>query len=177
MWMRFFMLLPAVVCVAFCNAESHSSEATGFPVYMERDSQGAVRFTDRTSGENSELKWVSLPLVIEAKPRQGALEAPQERFSIAIKSPAQDEAIRANQGDLLVLTSFPKKQDAQYMSQLFLNDARVGESSDGSFELANLDRGTHRLRAALKDKDGILLAQSPEVRVHLLKYAIPKENK
>lgn len=177
MWMRFFILLPAVVSVAFCNAESHSSEAAGISVYMERDLQGSVRFTDRPWGENSELKWVSLPLMIEAKPTQGSSEAPQERHSIAIESPGPDEAIRANHGDLLVLTSFPKKQDAHYVSELFLNDVWVGESSDGSFELANLDRGTHRIRAALKDKHGNLLAKSPEVRFHLLKYLIPKENK
>ena len=169
-------ILLILIFFLFANstlAQIAEQEENAYLVFMERDANGILRFTDRPKTRNPAPRWIGSSLVLESHGSADSSGDPPQAPYIHIESPRQDEALRSNQGILVVHTAASQSEDEENTTDLFLDDVRIASSAAGYFKLENLDRGTHSLRAELKAADGTLLAKSEEVTFHLLRYAIP----
>ena len=159
--------LLALGCQLGIAAESSS-------IYVERTESGAVRFTDQPNAEDASLHRLTPPLVVSLpEPRaeeRGALAAPQ----VEILAPRDDEAIRSNHGELKVRAQSSAPDQTPFVWGLLVDGALLERSGRGEFVLQNVDRGTHRLKVRLMNPEGDVLAESDEVRFHMLRYAIPR---
>ena len=166
-------ILFSILCMAGALAQCAHADEYSVAIYRETDAGGIVRFTDQPRTAEAQRHHIRRPLLIRVRGEAQPVADMQQSHSIEIASPREDEAVRSNHGTLFVQTLVLGTGEEEFAADLFLDEAWVATSSNGSFELENLDRGSHRLRAELKSADGELLATSEEVTFHLLRYAIP----
>ncbi|MEX1201003.1 MAG: DUF4124 domain-containing protein [Methylophaga sp.] len=96
-------------------------------------------------------------------------------YQLQIASPQDDEAIRVNDGNLTVNIQIrpPLSQKRGDMIQLRMDGRPYGEPHTGlSFNLANVDRGTHTLSAVVMNASGEELSQSATIKFHLQRNTI-----
>lgn len=96
-------------------------------------------------------------------------------YQLQIASPQDDEAIRANDGNLTVNIQIrpPLSQQRGDVIQLRMDGRPYGQPSSGlSFNLTNMDRGTHTLSAVVMNASGEELSQSPTIKFHLQRNSI-----
>lgn len=147
-------------------------------IYSYIDADGNRVFTDRPAGqaaEQIELKptndMPALPPAAPAAPVPAATAA--IRYQLQIVSPAEDETIRSNAGDLLVSASGNPAPQAGHGNQLLLDgEALSAAGPETHFELHNVDRGTHRLQLRVIDAEGRELARSPPRTFHLIRTSL-----
>ena len=172
---RFLYLLPALLLGLLTALPAVSG------VYMEKDAEGNVIFTDRPSDEKAKPVEISPPSVYQAPPAPPSPRKPQPektattRYeSVVITSPADDEAVRANDGRLTVSVSISPKLQPKHMLELHMDGSKVAETQGYRFELAEVDRGTHTLQVHVVDAKGRTLISSKPSSFHLLRYTIPR---
>jgi hypothetical protein len=89
------------------------------------------------------------------------------RVILAIASPASEETVRSNDGDVRVeIVVIPDLEPGQRIA-LLLDGEVVARQPSGSFELTALDRGAHTLQAQLVDRAGTVLAASDPVTFYM----------
>ncbi len=96
-------------------------------------------------------------------------------YQLQIASPQDDEAIRANDGNMTVNIQIrpPLSQKRGDMIQLRMDGRPYGQPSSGlSFNLTNMDRGTHTLSAVVMNASGEALSQSATIKFHLQRNSI-----
>ncbi len=152
-------------------------------VYMEKDAQGNVVFTDRPSSKQAQPIDISPTSVYEAPALPPPVRKPLPEKtttthyeSVVITNPADDEAIRANNGHLTVNISVSPKLGRKHMLELFMDGKKVAETQGHRFELTNIDRGTHTLQVHVVDARGRTLISSQPSSFHLLRYTIPQRS-
>lgn len=158
-------------------------------VYRSVDESGITVFSDQPAGnaERIELPEASVysPVIVpvdeltENEAGEQATEdddmPPVPDYQLQIASPQDDESIRANDGNLTVNLQIRPvlNQKRGDMIQLRLDGRPYGEPRAGlSFNLPNLDRGTHTLSAVVMSANGEELAQSPTIKFHLQRNSI-----
>ena len=145
-------------------------------VYRSVDKNGNVVFTDQPSPD-AELIELDELQTIDA-PTRGNFEytpppeKPAPRYSaVTIISPQNDLAIRDNAGNVTV--NIATQPDLRSSDELVLfmdgKEIILGKSTAKAFTA--LDRGTHQLRAAVRDANGRILKSSPSVVFHLLRQS------
>ena len=160
--------------------------ATALPalgeVYMEKDAQGNIIFTDKPSSQEAKPVELSPPstyqppaLPAPPPPKPRADTSSDTRYeSVEITSPADDEAIRANDGRLTVTVQVSPALKRRHLLELHMDGKKIAETQSGRFELDNIDRGTHSLQVHVVDENGKTLVSSKPVSFHLLRYVIPR---
>ena len=89
------------------------------------------------------------------------------RVILAIASPASEETVHNNDGDVHVeVIVLPDLAPGQRIA-LLLDGEVVARQTSGSFELTALDRGAHTLQAQLVDRVGTVLAASDPVTFYM----------
>ena len=160
-------------------------------VYRWIDENGNTVYSDQPVGnaeqivlpEASTYSPVVVPLATSDDSDEMAEEVgseddempPAPSYQLQIASPQDDEAIRVNNGNLTVNIQIrpPLSQKRGDMIQLRMNGLPYGEPRNGlSFNLANVDRGTHTLSAVVMNASGEQLAQSPSIKFHLQRNTI-----
>ncbi len=94
--------------------------------------------------------------------------------SVTIVSPAADEAIRDNAGNLTVSIETQPALRGERGDRLLvlLDGAPVGAATTATrIRLENIDRGSHTLQAVIVDPSGRPLLKSPVHRFHVLRYS------
>jgi len=152
-------------------------------IYRQVDEQGRVIFSDRPQdgGEPVTLTPInrSEPLTeTETKNKQPTTKdtppakPPASYESIKIIQPANEEVIRSNAGDLNVsIEVLPGLAKGDSIRLLIDGAAPLNDSANGRFQLSNLDRGSHQLKAQIIDAAGRILIESPSVTVHLMRHS------
>lgn len=146
-------------------------------VYRSVDENGNVVFTDQPSPdaeliEVDELQTIQPPPAgkFEYTPKPAK---PQPRYTaLDIVSPEHDSAIRDNGGNVTVnIRTNPALQGADKLV-LYLDGEEIilGNATTKSF--SGLDRGTHQLRAAIKDENDRIQLSSNSVTFHLLRHSV-----
>jgi hypothetical protein len=141
-------------------------------VFRWVDDDGVVHFSDRAHEGAEE---------IDVKPAQGFTPPPVQRRvkkddadadadgavsyeSLTISRPSKDETIWSALGEIQVVVDLSPELNPDHSVQLFLDGKVVGSSVGGNltFNLSDVDRGTHALRAEVRDDSGkSLIASSP----------------
>ncbi|NOX49938.1 MAG: DUF4124 domain-containing protein [Gammaproteobacteria bacterium] len=159
-------------------------------IYKTIDSNGNPVFTDVPPNDGSQplelnpgnqfsrpTQPSSTAQIGDQDPREEDLE---EDFSLVpyehlrILSPTNDEAVRANAGDLTVqFYLYPDLQvERGHQVELLLDGKIYATSKGGSISLLNVDRGTHQLQIQVVDGNGTALMDSSSINFHLLRRAI-----
>ncbi len=146
-------------------------------VYRSVDRDGTVVFTDKPSPdaeliEVDELQTIKPPPAGDFKYTPPP-EKPKARYTeVSITSPQHDAAIRDNGGNVTVnIVTKPRLQGSDNLV-LYLDGKKnmLGKATAKAF--SGLDRGSHQLRAVIKDADDRIQLSSSSVTFHLLRRSV-----
>lgn len=156
-------------------------------VYKSVDEDGNVIFTDQPS-ENAERIHVKEVQTIESQ-KPGPSDSPtlteegQEQEDAAIvytkleiTSPANDSAVRANDGNITINTAVEPalKQEAGHQLALYMDGTQVSTGPGPQLNVTNVDRGTHIFSAAVIDSEGNELLRSSSVSFTVQRHSVNK---
>ena len=157
-------------------------------VYRWVDENGNTVFSDQPSANAKQIELpepstyspVVIPAETQADSEQTDADAEEEmpaapNYQLQIASPQDDEALRVNDGNLTVNIQIRPALSQQRgdMIQLRMDGRPYGQPRAGlSFNLANVDRGTHTLSAVVMNANGEELAQSATIKFHLQRNSI-----
>lgn len=169
-------LVPATLLIALAWTPSHAE------LYKRVDEQGNVTYGDQP-GEKAQrvqpggLTTYSPPSghtqtpapKSQPDPTKGAGNTVTQYSGLTIAGPANEEVVRSNEGNVTVKTLITPALDTGAGHQLVvLLDKKFSTKAPAAEALLkNVDRGTHTLRAQITDASGKVLAQSPEVTIHM----------
>jgi len=154
-----------------------SAEATS--VYKEVQPDGSIIYSDSpTDGGAEKVEIEHSPNVLSA-PKQTApklrpsqterkLRETKKYQSVKITSPANDTALRSNDGTLSVSGMVQPRLFYGHSIVLKMDGAPVGEPKfNPIFNLTGVFRGTHTLVMEIVDKSGTVVMSSEPVTFHL----------
>ena len=145
-------------------------------IYRSVDESGNVVFTDQPSADAElinvdELQTIKPPPVGEFEYTRK--EKPKEKYtSVSISSPEHDAAIRDNGGNVTVNIAVEPKLAGPDNLVLYLDGKEIMLGKSNAKAFSGLDRGSHQLRAAVKDAEGHIQISSPSVTFHLLRHSV-----
>lgn len=157
-------------------------------VFKRTGSDGQVSFSDRPGPDAEQVdvtpaQAISLPAVpaqtdATAQPDGESMEQPEEVASLytefTIVSPASEEGVRANDGNITVQLSLQPELIVGHSIMLMI-DGEDGTGTitgdDMEIELSNLSRGRHSVAATVVDEQGKVLNQAGPVSFHVLRVA------
>lgn len=164
-----------ILCLSLILFSTHIVAAD--KVYKKVNPDGTVEFTDQPSRDAEEVPVSEVP-TIKIKPAPPIptrfdlqqKEKPQA-FSyeqIVITSPANDEAIRDNAGNITIQGSVSPALRQELGHQLrWTMDGEVLAQQDLILQLTNVDRGTHTVQLEVINAEGEVQASSSPVTFHL----------
>jgi len=143
-----------------------SYDADGNPVFSDEPSAGSE------SIDIGEVQTVPAETDVKFEYTKRESSKPGWYSGLMITSPGNDEAVRANAGDITVEVKIEPRLRKQDRIKLYLDSQLVEEGSETSFTLTELDRGTHRLYASVFDDKGEELLRSSAVTFHLQRESV-----
>ena len=155
-----------------------ATAANAQQIYRTVDKAGNVIFTDVPSegAEKIELKETTTIQSLEVDTSVSAV--PQtvkggiSYTNVSISSPENDESIRDNAGNVKVTVNInPGLQDGDEVV-LYLDGTETMTGKMTTFNLENIDRGTHQLRVSIQNSDGRILISSTSTTFHLQRQSI-----
>jgi hypothetical protein len=154
-------------------------------IFSWKDAKGVVHYGDFPP-ESVNAKPVDLPeltvvkdygklykSVLTAKERgitkkEENKKSPYTTFSIL--APQNNQAIRANDGDVTVMLILKPKLLPEHKLSIFLNGKQIVEGDLRIVNLTNLDRGKHKVHAIIKDKKNKNISKSKEVVFTVIRH-------
>ncbi len=162
-------------------------------VYRTVDENGNVIFTDKPSPgavevEIKEIKTVEPPAPETPAPETPATEMPSEEAGeqpspeqsefagytkLEITNPVNDTVVRDNAGNVTISVSLEPALniDAGDQLVLYMDGARASAGTVNTFNLLNVDRGTHSFSVAVVNEAGEELMRSAPVSFTLLRHS------
>ncbi len=178
--MKWFTCIILLVCTS-----NSAMAAEGTTVYKSKDDSGAPVFTDRGS-DSTETVIIQDPITfppavfdqddqaIDYQNMQSEQDTPEPtRYGqISIASPADQDVVRDNAGNLTVEAILPKQIASDHQARLLLDGKVVAIYQGTSFQLENIDRGTHALQLEIVErKSGKILISSQPISFTILRYS------
>ncbi|VAX13265.1 hypothetical protein MNBD_GAMMA24-1116 [hydrothermal vent metagenome] len=154
-------------------------------VYKKVNPDGSVAYSDVPFAEGGEviklkpLPTVSLPpLTPNAQPAPAAPAKPFQYESVRILFPADDEAIRSNNGNISFRGEIKPglQSNLEHHIEWLLDGKPIPGASGLNPNLKNLDRGTHQLQLRVVNFDGKAVIQTPVISFHILRVRLGKQN-
>jgi hypothetical protein len=150
--------------------------ATAETVYRSVDENGNIIFSDKPSDGAEKIhvedaQTISPPSAGPFKYTPTKKEQPQGYTDIAITSPANDTATRNNEGNVTVSVTLNPGLNSGKGDQLalYMDGAQVSIGYLPQFELKNVDRGLHTLKASVIDASGKTIISSSPVSFTILR--------
>lgn len=146
-------------------------------VYRSTDAEGNVIFSD-TPQKGSEAIKVQ-PVQTFAAPEASIHKSPskdkpepvaefQGYKTFVITQPQEEQTIWNNPGNVSVSVNVVPQLQSGDKIEILLNNSLVAESKSGtSFQLTNIDRGEHSLKAQIVNESGEVLKQTKSVTFFL----------
>lgn len=145
-------------------------------VYKSVDEAGNTVFSDQPSDDAEKIDVKELPTVpgftnypVDTRPKPTAAERYSE---IAITNPKNDETYWRGEGDLIVSVGIKPRLSAMDQVVLYLDGEEILAEASTTFVLSELDRGTHQLRASIRDREGNIVKSSETVSFHVRQTSI-----
>lgn len=173
--MKIIKSLPLYLCLILISSTAFAQ------MYKWVDEEGNISYSDQPPYKGAEQldtpPLATMPatkIPKKNKPSAATEEAEKETVYTALKitSPQDDMTIRNNAGNFSISVSItPSLNTAQGHTISLSMDAKVikGRSSSTSFNLTNIDRGTHKFKVSVLDKKGKSLFKSKPITVHLFR--------
>lgn len=145
-------------------------------VYKKVNPDGSVEYSDQPFEGSEEVPMQAAPTMkfekspsINYQPPARRDQEADTRYEVAITSPANDESIRDNTGNLTLQGQVsPGPRGGHRLRWIF--DGTALSESGTTVQLSNVDRGTHTARLEVVDEAGEVVAASSNVTFHLLRH-------
>ena len=163
------VLLPLVLAA---NSVYRSVDQSGNVVYSDQPSTGAKRVTIQPN--TSTYTPPPTPVFKLDSPTEKEAEVAQavKYDSIRIVSPAPEETVRDNEGNVSVAVALTPKLEKGHQLRLFL-DGKPSVTLDKSIgTLSEVERGEHRILAEVADAKGQVLARSDPVLFFMKRHSV-----
>jgi len=194
--LRCFLVFLGIGSLALSALGGHAAER----IYKTVDADGNVVFTDvpPKEGERSQAvdvqstntfdETAGMPAA-ESQPTQtwrtdaapeensddDADAAPRYQYTtFMIVSPEDDAPVRENAGNVTVVVAVEPSLRTDDNVRVLLDGQPEQEGHQLSFELTNVDRGTHAVAAEVVNKQGQVIQASQAVTFHLLRAVAPR---
>lgn len=175
----FFSLLLSTL---FISASLNAYSANETVMYKKIDKDGNVVFTDKPIPGSKPVKIKTDTNVVETpkvtlpkrtRPNNNRQDQTQQEFSydtFAIDAPKNDEAIRANDGNINVVVGLSPRLLPNHSVQLKLDGKDISQAQKVPyFSLSEMERGTHELQAVIVDDEtGEEVQNSETITFHIL---------
>ena len=171
--------------LALIIALAVASSAAFGQIYKTVDANGNVVFTDIApvdrSGQPAPTEVSVSPMNTYDPPAVPATQSnassapttPGYYAQLEVVSPAEDETIRDNAGNLQIEVAITPPLRADHRLLLVLDGtATEVEALNGVFELSNVDRGTHTAGARAVDRQGNVIIESNPTTFNLMRVAV-----
>lgn len=187
--LRNLLWMPTVVALTLGASVTGSAK-----IYKTVDAAGNVSYSDvaPTNREREaelqveELNTFTsptpapapLPTVVLKNPENDEEQedpAPQRYESVTMASPTDDQAIRANAGNITLVASIAPDLHTLHSVRFFVDGSPVGTGKSLSYSLTNMDRGTHTAKVAVVDDAGTIISESGSVSFHVLRVFRPPQ--
>ena len=153
-------------------------------IYKKVNKDGSTEYSDQPfNGAKPVEITISNPTQLPSLPPQQHSNTPPESpaiqtdYTISIQSPASQQSIRSNNGDLTIMVQTTPELTAKLKIQLFINNVPYGEPSQQTvFNVKNIDRGEVKIKAQLLTSLGNVLATSSEAIVYLHRATVRRAN-
>lgn len=164
-------LLLLLAPLAQAQAQIYSwTDERGNKVFSDQPREGAQEVDVRPPNRLSTPAPVAQPASTRSQTPQNSGPAYQ---ALSITSPAHDEAVRNNEGQLTINASIDPPLGRGHLLRLEMDGQRVGVpvpgnlQSTASFQLNNIDRGSHQFSVVVVSAQGDEVQRSAPVTVHL----------
>lgn len=173
-----FALCSALIFCQSASAEIYTwTDAEGNTVYSDQPSPNSKRI--EVSTPNSMEPPRPIPSYDQSSSTANASSSAQGRYrSVEITSPANDSAVRANDGNITLSVAIdpPLRSGALLRARV---DGTLGAQalpgagqSQASLTLPNLDRGSHQIEAVITDTRGKEIGASNPITVHVQRTSL-----
>jgi hypothetical protein len=154
-----------VLCVALASSAVQAQK-----VYKIIQPDGTVEYTDAPPPD-SPAQQIEVPPLNTSEPlappsgsaTQSATGAPTGYSEFRITRPANGEAIRDNAGNVNVDLSLEPSLRTGDKIELYLDGQSIGGGKATGITLADMDRGSHSIKAVVKNAAGQVVARSNSV--------------
>ncbi len=138
-------------------------------VYRSVDEDGNIVYTDKPSPDAEKIKIDKVQTIpagdsnFEYTPPEKSAEAAYTKLEIV--NPESDHVFTGNTGDVTVSVDIQPALNTKRGDRLILtmDGKKAGDSTSTSFNLTNLDRGTHTIEVYVVNKGGKSLMESAPV--------------
>jgi uncharacterized protein DUF4124 len=137
-------------------------------VYKSVNEEGVVEYSDQPR-EGAETIKVKNPQSITLPKGADVFTSPKDEKrgddkntyqSIVITQPAHDSAFNSGSGQVSILSETTPPLSSNHSIQLVVDGTRYNSNKSGSFNLSNVDRGTHQVQVNVIDAAGETLISS-----------------
>lgn len=165
--MRKSLILISVLMTSFLQAQVYRSvDGAGNVIYSDEPAAGSVEVKVK---ELESIKSLGSPSISPRYKKQKQDEVVYT--SIKIISPQNDLAIRDNTGNIRVSVLVHPGLRYGHKLVLYVDGKEYSSGRSSSFQLQNIDRGSHQLRAAVVDANGHQQISSKAVIFHLQRFS------
>lgn len=142
-------------------------------IYKTVDENGNVIYTDQKPA--SDARPIDLPELNVAEPHRPIRPAPSQTVEdegdpwrgFSIRSPAPEENIWGTGSDLTVELELPQPLGREMSIVVYLDGEAQEPVRDPEFEITDIERGEHEIRAELLGRAGRLLASTESVTFYM----------
>ena len=152
-------------------------------VYKKINPDGTVEFSDQPAEGSEEVQLQQAPSIKIEKPKSLDYLYPERGnsnaqidYSLKINSPANEETIRDNTGNVTLKGQISPALVSGHRMRWML-DGEVLPERGTTISLSNVERGSHTVQMQVVDSDGQVLGSSDPVTFHLRRHStIPPAN-
>lgn len=174
-------LLALLITILLSVIAFHAYAAKETVMYKKIDEDGNVVFTDKPIPGSKAIKVKTETNVVETpkpsfRPQITQEKKPEGKDNfkydvLAIDMPKNDEAVRANAGNINVVVAITPNLQTRHSVQLKLDGQNKGQQqSVPYFTMTEVARGTHQLQAVIVDKEtGEEIQSSEAISFHTLR--------
>lgn len=164
-----FVTFPAILLIGCALATSATAG-----VYKRVNPDGSIEFTDKPEeiGEKPIVvpppsSYSPPPAPKPAPPAAASKTAVVSYESLTITSPPNDTTIRDNEGKITITAGSKPGLQKGHRYKLLMDGKEAGKGPNNSFEVKNVDRGSHSFTVQIIDENARVIVQSEPVTVHL----------
>jgi hypothetical protein len=148
-------------------------------IYVSRDANGVVIFSDNPSPGAEEITLTVRPNLMEST--EVKLPAPKpavpEPFKVQVFQPEDQATLRDNTGSVYIEGRIqPRFQRGLRVRLVFDGLAYGAPQNSAVFVLRDIDRGEHTIQLELIDQNGKLIAVSPVTTFYLHRASVISPN-
>jgi len=161
-------LLPLLLFTVASHAE----------IYKGTDAEGNVIYSDEELPNTTEIQVpepTSIPMP-KPEPKKTVEEETEDTVAyelFKILSPSKDETIRIASGDMPVSLSITPELDIEqgHRITVYIDGTASLSTTKLNIQIPNVDRGSHSVRAEIKDNKNKVLIKSNTVTFHMKRHS------